>query len=74
MGLRGIVVKSHGNADRISFENAINIAVKLAEQNVVGKIEKHFSIEDGITSDSEKIRVKACILRLLEQVIIYQKI
>ncbi len=54
LGLRGIVVKSHGNADRISFENAINIAVKLAEQNVVGKIEKHFSIEDGITSDSEK--------------------
>lgn len=56
LGLRGIVVKSHGNADRISFENAINIAVKLAEQNVVGKIEKHFSIEDGITSDSEKIK------------------
>lgn len=55
LGLRGIVVKSHGNADRISFENAINIAVKLAEQDVVGQIEKQFSVEDGITSDSEQI-------------------
>lgn len=54
LGLRGIVVKSHGNADRISFENAINIAVKLAEQDVVGQIEKQFSKEDGITSDSEQ--------------------
>lgn len=53
LGLRGIVVKSHGNADRISFENAINIAVKLADQDVVGKIEKQFSIEDGITPNSE---------------------
>lgn len=55
LGLRGIVVKSHGNADRVSFENAINIAVKLAEQDVVGQIEKQFSVEDGITSDSEQI-------------------
>lgn len=55
LGLRGIVVKSHGNADRVSFENAINIAIKLAEQDVVGQIEKQFSVEDGITSDSEQI-------------------
>ncbi len=55
LGLRGIVVKSHGNADRISFENAINIAIKLAEQDVVGQIEKQFSVEDVITSDSEQI-------------------
>lgn len=54
LGLRGIVVKSHGNADRVSFENAINIAIKLADQDVVGQIEKQFSVEDGITSDSEQ--------------------
>ncbi|MBS7816781.1 phosphate acyltransferase PlsX [Wohlfahrtiimonas chitiniclastica] len=56
LGLRGIVVKSHGNADRISFANAINIAIKLADQDVVGKIEKQFSVEDGITSDSEQVK------------------
>ncbi|CAL1239621.1 phosphate acyltransferase PlsX [Candidatus Methylocalor cossyra] len=34
LGLRGIVIKSHGNADRLSFANAINIAVKEVEKAV----------------------------------------
>ncbi len=42
LGLRGIVVKSHGNADRISFQNAIEISVKLVEQKIIEKMRKQF--------------------------------
>ncbi len=42
LGLRGIVVKSHGNADRVSFQNAIEISVKLVEQQIIEKMRKQF--------------------------------
>lgn len=42
LGLRGIVVKSHGNADRIAFQNAIEISVKLVEQQIIEKMRKQF--------------------------------
>jgi glycerol-3-phosphate acyltransferase PlsX len=38
LGLRGIVIKSHGNADRVSFANAIEIAVKEVEKAVPARI------------------------------------
>lgn len=38
LGLRGIVVKSHGNADRVSFANAIDVAVKEVEKAVPARI------------------------------------
>jgi glycerol-3-phosphate acyltransferase PlsX len=38
VGLTGIVIKSHGNADRLAFANAINIAVKEVEKAVPGRI------------------------------------
>jgi glycerol-3-phosphate acyltransferase PlsX len=38
VGLRGIVVKSHGNADALSFGNAIKIAVKEVEKAVPSRI------------------------------------
>ncbi|SMF94892.1 phosphate:acyl-[acyl carrier protein] acyltransferase [Methylomagnum ishizawai] len=38
IGLRGIVIKSHGNADRHSFGNAIQIGVKEVEKAVVSRI------------------------------------
>ena len=34
VGLRGIVIKSHGSADDFSFSNAINVAVLEVEKNV----------------------------------------
>jgi len=37
-GLRGIVIKSHGSADVLSFGNAINIALKQVKQAVPDKI------------------------------------
>ena len=38
LGLKGIVLKSHGNADRISFQTAIKKAMLEVEGNVVQKI------------------------------------
>jgi glycerol-3-phosphate acyltransferase PlsX len=38
LGLRGIVVKSHGNADRIAFARAIEVAVKEIEKAVPDRI------------------------------------
>jgi glycerol-3-phosphate acyltransferase PlsX len=38
VGLRGIVVKSHGNADQISFANAIRVAMLEVEQGVPDRI------------------------------------
>ncbi len=38
LGLRGIVIKSHGNADCLAFSNAIQIAVKEVEKAVPTRI------------------------------------
>ena len=47
LGLRGIVVKSHGGADVLAFENAIRMAKKEVMTNVPEHIaqgvEKHFA-------------------------------
>lgn len=40
VGLRGIVIKSHGGADRKSFENAIRIAMIEVDKAVPSKIER----------------------------------
>lgn len=39
VGLRGIVVKSHGGADQLAFENAIQIARKECHADVISRIE-----------------------------------
>lgn len=39
LGLKGIVVKSHGNADKVSFANAINIARLEIAHNVIPAIQ-----------------------------------
>lgn len=41
LGLRGIVIKSHGSADKFAFANAINIAVQAASQRVPDRIREH---------------------------------
>lgn len=38
LGLRGIVVKSHGGADKVSFATAIEEAIKEVDRNVVERI------------------------------------
>lgn len=41
LGLKGIVVKSHGSADAPSLANAINVAVMEIEKNVPDRISNH---------------------------------
>jgi len=41
VGLRGIVIKSHGGADVLAFENAINIALIEIDKEVPEKISAH---------------------------------
>jgi glycerol-3-phosphate acyltransferase PlsX len=38
LGLRGVVVKSHGSADRFSYEHAIDTAIKEVRNNVLKRI------------------------------------
>jgi len=49
VGLRGIVIKSHGSADAFSFGNAIEEAVKEVHKNVPVKIQQELShhLEEG---------------------------
>jgi glycerol-3-phosphate acyltransferase PlsX len=42
LGLRGIVVKSHGSADAYSFENAIGRAAEEVRNDVLAKITRRF--------------------------------
>lgn len=50
LGLRGVVVKSHGGADAFSFQQAIKIAHVEANQQVPKKIESR--IEEYLTQDN----------------------
>jgi len=43
LGLRGIVVKSHGGADVMAFENAIAIAKKEVKADIASRIEQRVS-------------------------------
>jgi glycerol-3-phosphate acyltransferase PlsX len=45
LGLRGVVVKSHGGTDAFGFEHAILKAVKEARNNIVEKISAQLEIE-----------------------------
>ena len=50
LGLRGVVIKSHGGADALSFQNAIEIARVEASKQVPNKIESR--IEEYLTRDT----------------------
>jgi glycerol-3-phosphate acyltransferase PlsX len=43
LGLRGIVIKTHGGADKLAFENAIHIAEKEIHCNIPERISKQVS-------------------------------
>lgn len=43
IGLQGIVVKSHGGADRVAFGNAIRMAMMEVEHNVITSIDRRSS-------------------------------
>jgi len=61
VGLRGIVVKSHGGADVVAFENAIRIAEKEIHANVIHRIEHEVAahLTDGRRSQPDQQRAMA---------------
>ncbi len=51
LGLRGIVVKSHGGADDIAFYHAIHVAIEEARNGVLHRITEQLEIEHIQTSE-----------------------
>jgi glycerol-3-phosphate acyltransferase PlsX len=45
LGLRGIVVKSHGSADATAFANAIGVAIDMKANDFLGKIRSDLDIQ-----------------------------
>jgi glycerol-3-phosphate acyltransferase PlsX len=45
LGLRGIVVKSHGSADRFGFRRAIERALEEAQNDVISRISRRLAPE-----------------------------
>ena len=43
IGVNGIVIKSHGNADSHAFANAIEFGVKCIDANLLNEIKKNVS-------------------------------
>ena len=54
LGLRGIVVKSHGSADSYSFFFAIQTAIEESKNNVLEKIQKQLELEIPLDTSSSK--------------------
>jgi glycerol-3-phosphate acyltransferase PlsX len=52
LGLRGIVVKSHGGADTVAFYHAIKVAIGEARSGVLRRITEQLEIEHIKSSDS----------------------
>lgn len=52
LGLRGIVVKSHGGADKLAFENAIAIAKKEVIADIAERIEKQVDQQLNVTASA----------------------
>jgi phosphate acyltransferase len=50
LGLRGIVVKSHGGADVLAFENAISIAKKEVLADIAARIEQRVGQQLDVTA------------------------
>ncbi len=44
IGLRGLVIKSHGGADALAFETAIHLAELEVEQGVIRKISEKLEV------------------------------
>ena len=51
IGLNGIVVKSHGSADKISFANAIKVAISLVEDKINDKIIEEIKAANNISDE-----------------------
>jgi glycerol-3-phosphate acyltransferase PlsX len=52
LGLRGIVVKSHGSADPYAFRHAIDVAYEAAKGQVIQRITEHMTQYSQVASES----------------------
>ena len=43
LGLRGLVVKTHGSSKAVEFKNSILQCIQFKEQDLSGKIQEHLS-------------------------------
>jgi phosphate acyltransferase len=60
LGLRGIVIKSHGGADVLAFENAIHIAEKEVYCNIPERISHQVGLQlDASRRGGEPVRTPA---------------
>jgi phosphate acyltransferase len=55
LGLRGIVVKSHGGADRFAFSHAIDTAIEEARSGVLQRISEQLAIEHVQSAAEETV-------------------
>lgn len=55
LGLRGIVVKSHGGADSVAFLNAIQTAVEEARSGVLKRIAHQLEVEHTLTQRASAV-------------------
>ncbi len=59
VGLNGIVVKSHGSADKISFANAVKVTISLVEDKINDKIIKEIKSATHFNGDyNEKVNIE----------------
>jgi glycerol-3-phosphate acyltransferase PlsX len=59
VGLNGVVVKSHGSADKISFANAVKVAVSLVEDKINEKIIEEIKMSHATISGTKTNRNNA---------------
>ena len=57
LGLRGLVIKSHGSADRYGFFMALNRAYEAANNQMVDKIAAAFAQADFVLEGTTNSRV-----------------
>lgn len=50
LGLRGVVVKSHGSADRLAFEHAIDVASEEVRNNVLKRITDQMQLVEQVAA------------------------
>jgi glycerol-3-phosphate acyltransferase PlsX len=53
LGLRGLVLKSHGAADKKAFTTALRRAYEGAKNNMVGKVADAFLVTQATNSSNE---------------------
>jgi len=52
LGLNGLVVKSHGGTDALGFSYAIDVAIDVAAENLLGKIFDDLKLLDGFEAEA----------------------